>query len=195
MNMEDQEKIISAFKSVCEGRPVSECSLNEVAHEAGVSLKQIRRICPTRMDLIDLYLSQVNEQVIAGYDADEDEKAKDRLFDLLMGYFDALNEDREFILKLENYIRKKPHVLLRRRSLISQLFRRFLICAGVNDQGLTGRMRSKGLEAIFWSVYTVWRQDLTEDMSKTMAVLDKRLSQADTCLIRVRCSGLEGGNG
>ena len=48
--------------------------------------------------------------------------------------------------------------------------------------GLRGAFRIEGLGAIYGAAMRVWLKDETDDLSKTMAELDKRLGQAERCL-------------
>ena len=64
--------------------------------------------------------------------------------------------------------------LQRRRSMIWMLEK-----AGVSSAGLKGRVRAAGLNAIMLSAIRVWLKDDSEDMSATMARLDRDLARAD----------------
>ena len=54
-----------------------------------------------------------------------------------------------------------------------------LEAAGISASGLRGAFRIEGLGALYACALRVWLEDETADLSKTMAELDKRLSQID----------------
>jgi hypothetical protein len=57
-----------------------------------------------------------------------------------------------------------------------------LEAAGVSTAGLRGRLRVRALAVLYLSELRVFLRDDTEDLSKTMAALDRRLRQAEPWL-------------
>jgi hypothetical protein len=60
--------------------------------------------------------------------------------------------------------------------------------AGISASGPFGRLKTKGLAAVYLSVLRVWLQDDSPDMAKTMAVLDRSLRRAES-LASFLCRG------
>ncbi len=115
-----------------------------------------------------------------------DGSAKDRLFDLLMRRFDALNAHREAYAALAWELPRTP---LEGGCLLFQLRRslaNMLEAAGLSASGLRGALRIEGLGAIYACALRVWLKDETADLSKTMAELDKRLVQVERWLDMTR---------
>jgi len=50
--------------------------------------------------------------------------------------------------------------------------------AGISTSGIAGKIRTKGIAAIYLGALGVWIRDDSPDMTKTMAFLDRRLKQA-----------------
>jgi len=50
---------------------------------------------------------------------------------------------------------------------------------GIGSAGLSGRLRVKGLAAIYLGALPVWIGDDSPDQGRTMAFLDRRLKQAE----------------
>ena len=55
--------------------------------------------------------------------------------------------------------------------------------ADISTNGITGTLKINGLAAIYLNTLRIWLKDETKDMSKTMAALDKSLSQADNLAV------------
>ena len=51
--------------------------------------------------------------------------------------------------------------------------------AGIESHGLKGRLRAKGLLAVWLWTVRAWQRDLSEDLSATMAALDQALNRAE----------------
>ena len=54
-----------------------------------------------------------------------------------------------------------------------------LEAAGIGTGGWTGACRVKGLAVVYAGTFAAWLRDETEDMSKTMAALDRNLGRAE----------------
>ena len=51
--------------------------------------------------------------------------------------------------------------------------------AGIGSGGFSGSARVKGLAVVYAATFATWLRDETEDMSKTMAALDRNLARAE----------------
>jgi len=51
--------------------------------------------------------------------------------------------------------------------------------AGISSAGLKGRLKTKGLAALYLRCLRVWLDDDSADLSKTMAILDRSLTRAE----------------
>ncbi len=69
---------------------------------------------------------------------------------------------------------------------LGQPFRRSMVwmleAAALDSAGLRGAVRVRGLGLLYLSVLRVWLDDDSEDLSRTMAALDKRLKRIDRLL-------------
>jgi len=54
-----------------------------------------------------------------------------------------------------------------------------LEAAGISTTGVLGRLRRKGLLGVWLAAVRAWREDTSEDLSGTMAALDRALGQAE----------------
>jgi hypothetical protein len=104
---------------------------------------------------------------------------RDRLFDLLMRRFDTLQAHREGVLALRTYLPRQPGLALclAAAHMVSMAF--MLEGAGIPASGLRGRVRTKGLVAVWLATARAWERDESPDLSGTMAALDKALDRAE----------------
>lgn len=158
-------------------RPVR---LVDIAAKAGCDLGELRRRFDGKPAILGRFLVNIDAAVL-GDDPDfgEEESIRDRLFDLLMRRFDALQPYRQALSALRRDLRGDLPVLL---SLAPQGLRAlgwYLEAAGESADGMAGALRVKGLAMVWLHCATVWLEDDTEDLSKTMAALDKALAQAE----------------
>jgi ubiquinone biosynthesis protein COQ9 len=155
-------------------------SYADIAKDAGLSLAAAYEAYPSKAAILTGISRDIDARLFASLDDDPlDGSAKDRLFDLMMRRFDALNDHREAYAALAWEL---PHTPIEAGCLALQLRRslaNMLEAAGISASGLRGAFRIEGLGALYACALRVWLKDETADLSKTMAELDKRLSQID----------------
>lgn len=158
-------------------------SYAEIAKDAGLGMAAAYQAYPSKGAILNGISHDIDARLFASLEEDPlDGTAKDRLFDLLMRRFDALNEHREAYAALAWELPRTPLeasclALHLRRSIANMLE-----AAGISASGLRGAFRIEGLGAIYACALRVWLKDDTADLSKTMAELDKRLAQAERCI-------------
>jgi ubiquinone biosynthesis protein COQ9 len=162
-------------------------SYADIAKDAGLSLAAAYEAYPSKAAILTGIGRDIDARLFASLEDDPlDGSPKDRLFDLLMRRFDALNDHREAYAALAWELPRTPVeagclALQLRRSLANMLE-----AAGLSASGLRGAFRIEGLGALYACALRVWLKDETADLSKTMAELDKRLGQVERCMNMTR---------
>ena len=169
-----------ALLALVEERGWIDLSMADIAEHAGVSLADAHRAYRSKTAILVGLTRALDERLIAGLDSDPLEgSAKDRLFDLLMRRFDILKADRAAYRRLMRQLPATPGefaaLLCRLRRSLSLM----LEAAGVSASGLKGELRLQGLGAVYTAGLRAFVNDESEDLSKTMAEVDKRLGQAE----------------
>lgn len=77
----------------------AQLTLRDIATAAEMSLADVHAVYPSKHDILAAYLRSVDATVLAGA-APEDENPRDRLFDVLMQRFDALNANRNAVVNI-----------------------------------------------------------------------------------------------
>lgn len=155
-------------------------SYADIAKDAGLSLAAAYEAYPSKAAILTGIGRDIDARLFASLEDDPlDGSPKDRLFDLLMRRFDALNDHREAYAALAWELPRTPVeagclALQLRRSLANMLE-----AAGLSASGLRGAFRIEGLGALYACALRVWLKDESADLSKTMAELDKRLGQVE----------------
>ncbi|WP_374384354.1 TetR family transcriptional regulator [Dongia sp.] len=154
-------------------------SLAEIAEAAGLDMATAHATYPTKAALLKGLARATDAEILDGLKVDPlDGTGKDRLFDLLMRRFDHLQQHRDAYATL---LRELPTTPIEAAEMSCQVARSMsltLETAGVSASGLRGLLRVQGLIAIYAAGLRAWRRDDSPDLSKTMAEIDKRLSQA-----------------
>ncbi len=183
MSEKNQDKIITAFLQLAKDKAVHHLTVSELHEE-----KQAPAGLNTIFDVVDRYLNQINTKVVTGYVFDPEDSVRERLFDLLMQYFDELNAHKEVALNIERGFYARPLALIKRKSEIHALFQEMLDVTKAGSDPIRDQFRLRSLEGIFLMTYRVWKKDDTTDMAKTMATLDQHLAKAEKWEEKLSCS-------
>ena len=171
--------IESALKLAAE-RGWARVGLGDIAEAAGVSLAEMRDHFSSKRAIVAAYTARIDREVLAARDPEmEGRPATERLFDVLMKRFDLLNAHKEGVGAILRSCPTDPEAILCGPVTLRRSMRWMLEAAGLSSAGLRGRLRVKALEALYLSMLPVWLRDDSEDMARTMAVLDRRLGRLD----------------
>lgn len=172
---------------------IAECgwrafTLDDVAARAGLAPAETRALYPSRNAVLDAFFRQVDEAVAAEgtYSADDPNSARDRLFDVLMRRFDALNPHRAAMAALARELPFDPPAAARAACRIARSLKSALDTAGLPARGPLGLAQIKGLGLIYLYALRVWLADDSADLSATMAALDKGLRAAESLMTAIR---------
>ena len=149
----------------------------KAARAAGLPLAEARGRFPSRAAIL-LRFGRLADQA-ALLDAVDDGPARDRLFDLLMRRFDALQTHRTGVKALLRYLPTDPPTALMLTSATRHSMRWMLQGAGITATGPRGALQERALLAIWLWAVRAWERDESEDLSGTMAAVDSALQRAD----------------
>lgn len=153
-------------------------TMADIAEETGLGLAEIHAVYPCKSMILNGMVQRIDEQVFAAGEADGD-SIRDRLFDLLMRRFDALDPIKPAISAIAHDSWCDPGaVFLTGPRMLSSMYW-MLEAADVNASGLMGVARCKGLLLIYANAFRAWLKDDSADMAATMAALDRGLQQAE----------------
>ncbi len=124
----------------------------------------------------------------AGFDAGFDPSALFGAFKMPAFDIEALGPHREAVRSIVCATLCDPAAALCGAGSLAASMAWTLEAAGIDPGGLAGRVRVKGLAAVYLAVLRVWLADDSDDMARTMAALDRRLRQAERLVLFCRLS-------
>src|SRR5262249_31939119 len=110
---------------------------------------------------------------------DPTQSVRDRLFELIMRRFEAMEPHRAAVLAMELCQDRDPILLAAAHQRHVRCAKWVLALAGLEADGMTGQARAQGLGVIIGQARAAWRGDDAGDFAKTMASLDKNLRRAE----------------
>ena len=181
------QTVIESALILAASRGWARIGLGDIAEASGVSLAALRERFPSRNAIVSAYVADIDHGVLAARDAElAGRPATERLFDVLMRRFDLLNTHKQGVGAILRSCPSDPEALLCAPLTLRRSMRWMLEAADLSGAGLNGQLRIKALMMLYLSMIPVWLGDDSDDMARTMAVLDRRLRRLDR-LARTLC--------
>lgn len=131
-------------------------------------------------EAVDCVEEAFDRAIADGADSlDPAQSVRDRLFELIMRRFEAMEPHRAAVLAMEQGVDRDPTLLAGVHQRNVRCARWVLALAGLEADGMTGQARAQGLGVIVGQARAAWRGDDAGDFAKTMASLDRNLRRAE----------------
>lgn len=175
-----KDKIIKAALSLAASQGWGLTTVRNIADEAEIELPEFYEYFDGKEDILTAYGRKLDQKVLEAFaDFNPETPVRDLIFDILMERFDLANQDKVALKSIFNSMRTDPGQVLVNLPQLGASMTRMLEAAGLDPYGWRGAARIAGLSAAVAWVTRVWLEDDTQDLSKTMASLDKALSRVE----------------
>lgn len=155
-------------------------ALADVARQAKLPLAEVYAHYPSKRAILNAFFDRIDRETLAGVDPElADEPARDRLFEVVMRRFDAMAPYKATLRSILRDLALDPCWAMWAVCRLGRTAALLLETADLDSSGLRGAIRVKGLELVYLSVLRAWFDDDSEDKSRTMAALDRRLGRVD----------------
>ncbi len=149
----------------------------KAARAAGLPLPEARGRFPSRFSILSRFGQLADRAALQ--DAPSHGPVRDRLFDTMMRRFDVLQAHRSGVKAILRSLPADPPTALLLACASKRSMRWMLQGAGVAATGLRGEIQVRGLLAVWLYAVRAWERDESEDLSATMAAIDKALDRAE----------------
>lgn len=178
-------KALPALLRLAERHPWDEITLAMIAAEAGLSLGDFQGRA-SREDFLEALDSFFDAAMSDDGPSDED-LPRERLFDVLMKRFEAMEPLRDAVCRLMEVREASPVYLAGRARSHYQTAAWALAAAGLDhDDPVPAAMKSVALCVVLADVQRAWRRDTAGDLARTMAALDQGLRRLEERVDQVR---------
>src|SRR6185436_19074723 len=133
-------------------------ALRDVAAAADTGLAELYRLYPDKIALASAFIARTDAAVLAGTprQADPEETARDRLFDVMMRRYDALRPHRDAMGAIRRAAGRDPLLALVLGPSLRRSMSAMLEAASLPSDGLSGALRQTGLLSIHHAVSGVF---------------------------------------
>lgn len=174
-----REAAARAALDLAAGARWSDLRLSDIATAAKVSLTDLYPM--TGADALVPEAERLFDRAMSAEAASKDDTPRERLFDVIMRRFEAMEDHRPGCESLLAHVLDSP--VRRTAALIrrGETARWALVCAGLEggEGPLSDRARQLGLALVIQQTESAWRKETSGDFALTMAKLDKGLRELD----------------
>lgn len=176
-----RQKALDAFLALIAEKGMASVSLREIAAAAGLGLAELYALFPDKVSLAAAFMARIDAEVLEGTQPslDPDETARDRLFDTMMRRYDALRPHRAALRAMRRAAMRDPLLAISLGPALRRSMAAMLEAASIPSDGFSGAARQNGLLAVHYAVSRVFDKDESQDLSVTMAALDRRLKMTE----------------
>ena len=172
----DRDRIIDATLALIAREGWRRLRMAAIAAEAGLPILNLYRAFPSKVAILHAFFRRIDETVLAApVEGGIDERPRDRVFDLLMRRFDALQSYRGAIEVLGRELPSDPLTALAAGAGLLRSIAWMLEAAGIAADGLAGAVAVKLTACAYMGTVRDWLRDDSVDLAPTMAALDRRL--------------------
>jgi ubiquinone biosynthesis protein COQ9 len=159
-------------------------SLAELAEKLGLSMAELYDHVDDKTDVLVLLGRLIDRKVLENVEVPEGGElssttARDRLFDVMMDRYDALNDYRAGLITVLESFSFDPKQAVISCPHLCRSMSWMLEAASIETGGVRGAIKVAGLSGLYLKVLKVWREDDSPDMGKVMAALDKDLERVE----------------
>lgn len=186
----DADRIIDVTMALVASGGWRNVSLAAVAEETGLTVLHVYRVFPSRAAILCGFFRRIDETALgAPVETETGERPRDRVFDLLMRRFDALQPYRAPLTALRRDLQFDPLSALAAGAAMLCSMRLTLEAAGISTDGIGGVIAVKLVAAAYLFASQTWARDQSPDLAPTMATLDRRLRGIERFLVLRRRGG------
>jgi AcrR family transcriptional regulator len=185
----EADRIIDAMLTLIPTEGWRGLSLAAIAAGAELPILQVYRVFRSKQAILLGLFRRIDEAVLAEpLRPEPDERPRDRLFDLLMRRFDALQPYKRALEVLRRDLPGQPLTALCAGTSLLRSMRWMLEAADIPTGGVRGAMTVRLTSAAYLSAMRVWHRDESSDLARTMAALDARLRRIERWLEPARAA-------
>ncbi len=181
-----RQKIIDAFMDLVASEPWDAVTMPAVAKAASVKLDVLRAAYDSRLSILEDFARRTDVAVLRNLDPNlEEEKIRDRFFEVLMERFEVLAPHKPALKALSRQARRDPVLGLVLLRTVFQSQSWMVMAVGLGSEGLEGAVRTQAVTMAYLETMRVWLDDDEPGLAKTMAAMDKALRTAERRLKRL----------
>lgn len=169
--------VIDAALRLAERREFGDVTLSDIAHEAGISLADLRDLFPSKGAIIGGFSRRIDRRVLDDMPAKPShEPARERLYEVLRCRLEALAPHRAALASVARWAAGDPMTGTALNREVVNSMRYMLEAADIDSEGAVGALKLQGLAFAWKRVLDDW---FAGDIHDALATLDRELAKGE----------------
>ncbi len=174
------DKLIDGALDLAATHRWRDVSLSQIAEHAGVPLGDALMTLSSKAKVLKELNKRIDAEVLGSLEKDPlDGSTKDKLFDVLMRRFDALEGRQAAMASIAADLARDPMVAACLTPQFKKSMSLSLQAADVTTDSWRGLIKIEALGIIFMNAFRAWLKDADAGLAGTMSALDKDLVRAE----------------
>ncbi len=175
-----RDKLIDGALDIAASHRWRDITLPQIAEHAGVPLGDALMTFSNKAKILKALNKRIDGEVLGSLEKDPlDGSIKDKLFDILMRRFDALEGRQAALASIAADVGRDPMVAVCLTPQFKKSMSLSLQAAGVTTDGWRGLIKVEALGIIYMNAFRAWLKDEDAGLAGTMSALDKGLARAE----------------
>lgn len=172
------EQALLAALELAADTPWADLTLAAIAEKAGIDLTAMYGL--SGKDQLATESDTYFDKAMSAEGVSGDDLPRERLFDVIMLRFEAMEAHRAGLLSMMKYRDRTPSLTLRLPAARKHTADWALVSAGLDDSsGAPPGLKAVAVAFVIASTERAWRKETSGDFALTMAALDKGLREAE----------------
>jgi len=156
-------------------------SIEKLSVKENIPVKNLKIFFKCKYSIVDKFSTMIDKNIESKLRIEDfkDSSKKDILFELIMMRFDEMEEFKGSLAKVLDASKNKPLMISIITKNVMNTMDFFLELSNSYNNYAFDLLKKNFLFIIYSITFKTWLSDNTEDLSKTMAELDKLLSTAE----------------
>ena len=177
-----KRQAVQAALELASDTPWADLTLARIAEKAKVSLADLYGV--VTKDGIEAGLDEFFDRAMLDEPVAADDPPRERLFDVIMLRFEAMETHREGVLSYLKYRDSSPACRVQSEIRRLTTAKWALIAAGLDsDTAAPARVKALAISQVIASTEAAWRRETSADFAHTMAALDRNLRKMEDRLV------------
>ena len=177
-SLEKKFKLIDASFKIIEIEGWNNFSLKKLAESQKISLKEIINILKSKSQILKEFSKMIDHKVENNFDIKdlENTSIKDNLFELIMLRLEYMQPYRKTLRIIIEVLKTNPLIAKSVTTNILNSIDFYLELTNAYDDSFFDIFKKKSIFVIYSYIFTIWLDDNSTELSKTMSELDRLLT-------------------
>ena len=189
--MKSSEKKFNLIKSsfkIIEESGWKSFSFQKLSYSEKVPIDEIKKFFKSEINILDEFSKMIDIKVEKNFDYEElgNTSVKDNLFELIMLRLELMQPYRNALKSIKSNFRSDPLIAKSvAKNVMNSLDFYLELTKAFNDSFLD-IFKKKSIFLVYSYIFTIWLEDNSEELSKTMSELDKLLTFSEKIALNLK---------